>query len=152
MWQQPIALFPPPVPGALAWRKRRCKEASQTCKTFMVGWWSAWKVSHGEWEWWRVSQTRLISVRKSEPNQIVVYNLDRKNRTEIPARENTGTVQLSDPSEPVRSSPGSWPPDSGDAYKNGLTLGFNTWVWFNASKFLHIQSSEMLMFNVVVAS
>ena len=51
MWQQPIALFPPPVPGALAWRKCRCKEASQTCKTFMAGRWSAWKVSDGEWEW-----------------------------------------------------------------------------------------------------
>ena len=46
------------------------------------------------------------SVRKSEPNQIEVYNLDREYHTEIPARENTGTVQLSDPSEPVRSSPG----------------------------------------------
>ena len=51
MWQQPIALFTPPVPGALAWRKCRCKEASQTCKTFMVGRWSAWKVSDGECEW-----------------------------------------------------------------------------------------------------
>ena len=75
-----------------------------------------------------MSQTRLISVRKSEPNQIVVYNLDRKNRTEIPARENTGTVQLSDPSEPVRSSPGSWPPDSGDAYKSITDLrNFQSW-------------------------
>ena len=66
MWQQPIALFPPPVPGALAWRKRRCKEASQTCKTFMVGRWSAWKVSDGEWEWVRVSQTRLMSTISTE--------------------------------------------------------------------------------------
>ena len=80
MWQQPIALFPPPVPGALAWRKCRCKEASQTCKTFMVGRWSAWKVSDGEWEWvrvsewmsewvsqWgRVSQTRLKSTISTE--------------------------------------------------------------------------------------
>ena len=78
-----------------------------------------------------MSQTRLISVRKSEPNQIVVYNLDRKNRTEIPARENTGTfgtVQLSDPSEPVRSSPGSWPHDSGDAYKSITDLrNFQSW-------------------------
>ena len=63
----------------------------------------------------RVSQTRLMSVRKSEPNQIDVYNLDREYHTEIPARENTGTVQPSDPSEPVRSSPGSWPHDNGDA-------------------------------------
>ena len=56
-----------------------------------------------------------MSLRKSEPNQIDVYNLDREYHTEIPARENTGTVQLSDPSEPVRSSPGSWPHDNGDA-------------------------------------
>ena len=56
MWQQPIAVFPPLVPGALAWWNRRCKEASQTCKTFMVGRWSAWTVSDGEWEWVRVSE------------------------------------------------------------------------------------------------
>lgn len=63
----------------------------------------------------RVNERVGESVRKSEPNQIDVYNLDREYHTEIPARENTGTVQLSDPSEPVRSSPGSWPHDNGDA-------------------------------------
>ena len=63
----------------------------------------------------RVNERVGESVRKSEPNQIDVYNLDREYHTEIPVRANTGTVQLSDPSEPVRSSPGSWPHENGDA-------------------------------------
>ena len=38
----------------------------------------------------RVNERVGESVRKSEPNQIEVYNLDREYHTEIPARENTG--------------------------------------------------------------
>ena len=83
----------------------------------------SWSVggAHGKWvtvsesESERVNERVGESVRKSEPNQIDVYNLDREYHTEIPARANTGTVQLSDPSEPVRSSPGSWPHENGDA-------------------------------------
>ena len=63
----------------------------------------------------RVNERVGESVRKSEPIQIDVYNREIEYHTEIPARANTGTVQLSDPSEPVRSSPGSWPHDNGDA-------------------------------------
>ena len=63
----------------------------------------------------RVNKQVGESVGKSKLNQIDVYNLDREYHTEIRARENTGTVQLSAPSEPVTSSPGSWFHENGDA-------------------------------------
>ena len=45
----------------------------------------------------RVNERVGESVRKSEPIQIDVYNREIEYHTEIPARANTGTVQLSDP-------------------------------------------------------
>ena len=68
-------------------------------------WWvSEWpKDAESERGWVRVSESERVnervgeSVRKSEPIQIDVYNREIEYHTEIPARANTGTVQLSDP-------------------------------------------------------
>ena len=44
----------------------------------------------------RVNERVGESVRKNEPIQINVYNREIEYQIEIPARTNTGTVQLSD--------------------------------------------------------